>query len=121
MPIISIKMTKHSRKTPKISVKIHFWSRITTELGKNSKFTAFCTSGSKVTTRLHLKIIRFHSLCSEMHSHLICGIKKYPSIISSLKSRFLMFCELKHIKLNFVQTLSTRFGQEFEVEVQAKY
>ena len=24
------------------------------------------------------------------------------------------------IKLNFVQTLSTRFGQEFEVEVQAK-
>ena len=25
------------------------------------------------------------------------------------------------IKLNFVQTLSTRFGQEFEVEVQAKF
>ena len=24
------------------------------------------------------------------------------------------------MKLNFVQTLSTRFGQEFEVEVQAK-
>ena len=24
------------------------------------------------------------------------------------------------IKLNFVQTLGTRFGQEFEVEVQAK-
>ena len=24
-------------------------------------------------------------------------------------------------KLNFVQTLSTRFGQEFEVEVQAKF
>ena len=24
------------------------------------------------------------------------------------------------IKLNFVQTMSTRFGQEFEVEVQAK-
>ena len=25
------------------------------------------------------------------------------------------------IKLNFVETLSTRFGQEFEVEVQAKF
>ena len=25
------------------------------------------------------------------------------------------------IKLNFVQTLTTRFGQDFEVEVQARF
>ena len=74
-------MSQNLRKTPRISVKIYFWSRISTELGKNSKnwlikFTAFCISGSRVTTRLHLRIIRFHSLFSEMHSHLIWCIRK---------------------------------------------